>query len=782
MLIKQITFQALMTEIATDNAESRFVARVFFVNNLKTYYTLIAALSDKADIVIRISDDEFCKGEDTVPDLKVLINYLDAHKDNNILLPHIGEYLRIGEVTERNAAYVYSLLNRHVHSKKRVWIPIFSAKGLFQSIVGKLDEERFGNFIFEIDEPPSDFSALAYSKAFASQPGIVNANGLKEWLRLWDDNKVKSGKSYATRQIKQLSPSSGDYELSIVTDPFSYICSLLKESNGKLVKELGTDEQWTSLIPYVSAANGTLERLITEGLNIVKFDPYHILGTWNALDINKKWLFCLWYALGLNQKSDYISYALSKAKAEISVTISLECAILNCIDNTNFDEWLLQRKQALDVLGITELSHEFWAKYDELSDTRLKIKILTGKTHNERTKIIELLSQSLSGGKQPNDFKTILKEKYPDLLLYLSEPEHLEPELSEYISQYKVNKIANRFSLSFSNMAGTINPYDYKTRGQILFDLKGSCDAYFLWMDGMGIEWIDMLLAKVKRQNSSLANPSIVIGAAVLPTITTINMGKADPATISEKKFDALDSLSHIKDKSDCNYHSIIAKQFEMMDKIADIICQAAVKHPDKDIVVTADHGMSRMAAIGFHKTGGISAPSSAIVCNLGRYCEIPMDSKMSSITNTIKEECIIAFKTHNHFTISGNAPGELHGGATPEEMLVPIIHFKKLGQKKETVISDVSYNMASSNVYLDSNGDAALFLTTKGVVKSVKVEINGNQLQAHKTSDGNWMAIISGLSLDQNYLVRIYLNNTYTTETETISVKRKGLVVDDDL
>jgi len=782
VLIKQISLPELMTGIATDNAESRLVARVFFVNNLKTYYTLIAALSDKADIVVRLSDDMFCKGEDTVPDLKALIDYLDQHKDNNILLPHLGEYLRVGEVTERNSACLYSILNRHVHSKKRVWIPIFAAKGLFQLIVGTLDEERFGNALFEIDEAPSDFSALAYSKAFASQPGIVNANGLKSWLQLWDDKKIKSGMSFATRQIKQLSQSSGDYALSIVTDPFSYICSSLKENNAKLIKELGTDEQWTSLVPCVPTANGTLESLVTRALNRVTFDPYQILSNWNTFDSSKKWLFYLWYTLGLNQKSDYISFALSKASTADTVPLSLECAILSCTDNTNFDEWLEQRKDALNSLDIDELSQEFWARYDCLSDARIKIKILTGKTHDERTKIIELLSQSLSEGKQPSDFKTILKEKYPDLVLYLSEPEHLETELSEYISQYKINKVADRFSLSFSNMAGEINPYDYKTRGQILFSLKGSGDAYFLWIDGMGIEWIDMLLAKVKRQNSALVNPFVDIGTAVLPTVTPVNMEKADPATISEKKFDALDSLSHIKDKSDCNYDSIIAKQFEMMDKIADIICQAAAKHPDKDIVVTADHGMSRMAAKGFHKTEGINSPSSATVYNLGRYCEMPSDSKMPSITNTVKEGAVIAFKTHNHFTISGNAPGELHGGASPEEILVPIIHFKKLGQKKVKASVNFSYDLASSEVHLDGNGDAVLTITAKGSVKSVTVEINGNQLQAHATEGDNWNVLISGLSLDQSYSVRIYLNNIFTAETETIHVKRKGLVVDDDL
>jgi len=781
MLINQITLPELLYGIAADKEENRFVARVFFVNNLKTYYSLIDALSDKADVVVRISDDIFCKGADTVPDFHALINFLDERKDKNILLPHLGEYLRIGEVTERNSACLYSILNRHVHSSKRVWIPIFAAKGLFQSIVGVLDEERFGNALFEIDEAPSEFSALAYSKAFAKQPGIVDTNGLKSWLKLWDDKKIKSGMSFATRQIKQLSQSSGDYALTLVTDPFAYICSALKDGNAKLIKELGTDEQWASLVPCVSTANGTLENLVTRALNLVTFDPYQILSNWNTFDFNKRWLFYLWFKLGLNQKSDYISYALSKSSTVDAIRISIECSILSCTDNTNFDEWIEQRNDALKSLGVDALCQEFWAQFDSLNEARIKLKILTGKTHNERTKIIELLSTALTEGKQPNEFKTILNGKYHDLALYLSEPQYLDSELSDYIYNYKINKIADRFSLDFSKSAGKINFYDYKTRGQILFSLKSTCDAYYLWIDGMGIEWIELLLDKVKAHNPALVNPIVTVGTAVLPTITTVNMEKADPDTISEKKYDALDSLSHIKDKSDCNYHSIIAKQFEMMDTIADIICQSAKQHPNKDIVITADHGMSRMAAKGFHKTDGINAPASAAVCNLGRYCEIPSANNVPSVTNTIKEGSVIAFKTHNHFTISGNAPGELHGGASPEEIFVPVIHFKRLGQNKTKVNDEASYDLVSSDVYLESNGETTLYITTKGVANNITVEINGKQLQAHTADGDNWNVLIPGLRLDQDYSIRIYLNNIFTTKEETIRVKRKGMVVDDD-
>ena len=92
--------------------------------------------------------------------------FVHKNSNKNILLPHLAEYMRIGEAIERNAACIYSILNRHVHSTNRVWIPIFSAKSLFQSIVGHLDEERFGNSLIEIENPNAEasvFRALAYS-------------------------------------------------------------------------------------------------------------------------------------------------------------------------------------------------------------------------------------------------------------------------------------------------------------------------------------------------------------------------------------------------------------------------------------------------------------------------------------------------------------------------------------------------------------------------------------------------------------------------------------------
>ena len=784
MDFQQKSLQSVWEYIKNDKDENRFIARVFFINDLSTYYTFINKLADQADITVRLSEEKYCKGADTVPDLKSLIAFLDDNKEKDILIPHIAEYLRVGEVTERKASCLYSIINRHVHSKKRVWIPIFLAEGLFQSVVGPLDEERFGQYLVEIDTPPKDFSATAYATAFAKQKGIVDAIGIREWLKLWDDQKIKTGMSFSTRQIKQISPTNGDYSIKVVADPFNYIKDELIDDNPKLCKNLGTDEQWTSLIPYVSHKS-TMEEIIPKALNMFRFDPNTIIGNWNSMKETDKWAFNLWYQLGLNKSSDYVSFAVSKTASYGNLIKSLECSIIDCQDNTFFDEWVMQRDIVLKKTGYHKPSTMFLEKFDKIADTRVKLKILTGKTHEERSKIIELISIAFRDGKTINDFKSLLQEKYPDLLLYLKPSNYLTGEVKEYFENYKYNKIEDVFSLELSNRSSNVNCLDFDTRGNILYSLKNTAASpYFLWFDGLGIEWIDMLMSKIKGIDSSISllnKEGSYIGTAVLPTITKVNMEKADSETISEKKIDDLDTLSHIKDKSDCNYYSIIAKQFELIDKIAHKIVDTIKSHPEQEVIVTADHGMSRAAAKGFHFTQGYDVPAKATPLNHGRYCELPSEDVKASVTNTIRDGKILAFKTHNHFTFSGYAPGEIHGGASPEELLVPVLHFSK-AKKTASTPKTVNYSVVSSEVNLGLDGNATVLISTDEIADSLVVDYNGKIIEG-KTNDGRlWSVIISGLIAGNSYTIHVYPNNLFTTSEETIVVKRKGLIVDDDL
>lgn len=775
---KKITFDEFIDYIDTDRLSCRLIARIIFVNNLSEYLKLVAVLSEKADIVLHLSDAEFCKGEDTIPDMHSVIDFLDKHKDENILIPNLSEYMRIGNVVESKISSIYSLLNRHVHSSSRIWIPLFYAKELFDTLVGPLPEERFGDAIFELDCTQSEFAVFAYSTEF-DNTGICNANGIRAWLKIWDNGKISSGMSFSTKLIKLLSPTLGGYNLNVISKPFDYIVASLKEVPSKLNESVGSTDNWSNLVTFVRSKI-SIRDLLLRALNVQSFDSSSIMRSWKIMPDFNKWVFWLWYKLGLCDTADYITYALSKASYYQEVPKCLEIAIFDTLESPNFDEWNKMRIEILKEFGNEHLSEDFWDKFDALTNARIKIKLLSSNTLDEQWRVVEIVSNILKNGESLVNYESLINNVCPALYIYLQASKNIENRaLAKYINAYKRAKISNQFSFDLIHQAKNICKFDIDSRNTLLHKIN-NVNSYFLWIDGMGIEWIDLLVYYVNQIDPHFPAPSIWVGYAFIPTITKANMDKTSSTYVTQKIND-LDELSHVKDKSDCNYYVIIAQQFNLIKNFAQKIVDIAKAYPQKDIVITADHGMSRMAALGFHNLESITPPAKAQVKNLGRYCELACSSESqdSFFPNTSLDGNILALETHQRFTSSGNAPGEIHGGATPEELYVPIIKYEMSDAKQKSPA--LTYIIKSNEVYRESDGSVCVEIKTTGNVQSVKIAINGCEFGGKQTSANLWTVRIPGLETEKTYAVQVFINNRYPVSSDKIIVKRRGMIMNDD-
>ena len=782
MIITRKNYQKIIDTLKGDlGLEVRFTTRVIFINNLDSYKKMVADLSGMADEIVNISDSVFCGGEDSVPNLKKVLAHIAESKDKNIVITSVGEYLRFAQKYESSVRCIHSIMTYPAHSAKRVWIPIYDAKDLFQDVVGDLPSERFE--LYELEEEADEFECYVYSNSFSEKSGIVGVRGLRKMFQAWDSLEIESGFSFSTKKVSMIIPTTGNYSVHVIESPLEYIKQHLKSSNSKLVEGLGKESFWERLASYVAISNGTLEDLLEKALNVASFDAQQVVSSWKYLSRNdgfEIWLLWLWYKLGLTAKGDYLAFAIQRAQSSNQIQKEIECAILLCTSNPAFDTWVKERMQALCNMGLVELSTEFWNGFAGITDERTKLKLLSNTTHKERTKIIQIISEALNNNKKIADYKSILSYKYPDLLLYFMESSYLRGDLDDYIRAYKQFKVMDYYDMSISENALDVDTFQYETRSSLLNAIKCSKDAYYLWIDGMGVEWLDMLVEKVVQRKESLNNPVVEIGMAVMPTTTSANMKKADPDTVSYK-FDRFDSLSHIKDKSDCNYFSIIDKQFEMIGSIADLIVQLSNDYPHKSIVVTADHGMSRMAAKAFHEKQGITSPKGAEVKNLGRYCILPNGVSPYDFSHAYKEDDCLAFRDHSHFVCSGYAPGEIHGGASPEEWLVPVIVFPNDQSSKRDIDSSAAYVLLGNSYTLDSHGNVEIQIETSGIVNSLVVEQGMNTFVGRNSKSNRWSVIIPNLQVGKEYLIRVYLNNMYSSKTEVITVKRRGLDVDDD-
>ena len=192
-----------------------------------------------------------------------------------------------------------------------------------------------------------------------------------------------------------------------------------------------------------------------------------------------------------------------------------------------------------------------------------------------------------------------------------------------------------------------------------------------------------MLMSELKKL-STVGSLDCKVARAILPSETEYNHQWEQ----GDEKWDRLDKLSHNGIPDDKDYYSCVATQIERVCEIARRVGELLEIH--NCILVTGDHGSTRLAALMFHSSDNIpiTPPNDATVRMLGRFCELPDDSAITSIDSTevVKSHnfitkcdvnCIV-MKTYEHFKQSGNAVMEVHGGATPEEQLVPVIVIKR--------------------------------------------------------------------------------------------------------
>ena len=761
----------------------RFPCRLVFVSTLAQYKELVLALRAKNPVPIRLSETPFTTGDDAFPQLAAVVECIDKGKNDAYLIEGFGEYLRMAEGNPQFEQKVKSLMAVESISSKRVWIPVFCARGSFFRAVGQLDL-RYDNAFFEVDPPTADCASFKVS-VYPMELNLAKSKsahvGLRAWFRCWEDLSVSSGDVLFTQKTAFFTPTDGAYALRVIADPFSYIQEKISDA-GSLNKSMGTKLQWGWLASEITSATTTVEHLMKKILNVLQFRPEDILSRWNEPDASREnhhWLFWLWYHKGSLPGGDYFAYAIAQAKTPDDIPLAIEIAILDDAFKNNVDTAQVQRRTVLPYFKQEKRSKAFWDRFECVSDNYLKLKLLTDETKDERIRAIKIVGDMLLNGDRMADILFVLDKSFPVLAYYLSHSDAIsESGFKSYFDEYKKQKVENVFDSRIDAEIRKTELLDVTSRNEVLKENTQPGD-FTLWVDGMGLEWVDLLLFFVARKNPKIKS-SFAAAAAMLPTITSANKVWDAWPTDSYRKDDRLDSKSHIKDKSDgVDPIALIDLQFQIIDNLArDIVELVAEKGR---VVVTADHGMSRLAAIHFHKCNPTSIPPDSESCQSCRYCRVPVGYTYSN-DKLYKLGETLVMVTHDHFGVPGYIPGETHGGMTPEEYLVPVMTFSRdehSGVNSKTVVP-VGYKLL--NLAAKQNDAKECTYTVSGSkLSSVKARANNETVAGEKIGDQTWALTFKTLRAGMSYDLEIYPNNISDGKKHRISVSRRGLVIEDD-
>jgi hypothetical protein len=414
-------------------------------------------------------------------------------------------------------------------------------------------------------------------------------------------------------------------------------------------------------------------------------------------------------------------------------------------NDINFSDMYNLRKDILKDLEESNVLHDYVLATIEKGKDR--VYYLTDNTILEKHAIIE----SLDGA---TTIPTTLTKIYPALSEYLNDFKFkcVNAELlTKYFSEYKRQKLTNRISDDFYNKdlefaVDGSSPYNLlKTRGEDL-DKIDHKNTTLYWIDALGAEFIGYIQSR--SQNLGL-KIYIHVVRSNLPTITSLNKDffySWSGVTASTKN---LDIVKH-KAIHDYNYGITkspihLATELSIIDDFLKWTVDHLKLNKAKKVLLVSDHGSSRLAVINEQECK-LEMTSKGEYS--GRCC--PCCNEDVKFEYATQENGYWVLANYDRFKGSRKANVEVHGGATLEEVVIPIIEF-------ELHDDNVSITNLTPITKTSFKKDAEIVLLISCMLSSVSVRINGKHYSVVDVGDNKHKIILSDINKSGKYIADVF-------------------------
>ena len=735
----------------------------FYVVGDDDYENVLGELKQNGISVVHMSD--FCLKGDRFPSVDELVDHfrtLDIdYRANKYVVVGLGEYLAF-----RGSAYASKELGRLKNTTLGNARVILLLRGVFSQATKMID---------------GDPRIKDQQRAFLSTSRNTNINitiiktmedlghgvsmGFKELLRRMEEGVT--GNLYAT---SVMSFENSLFPIRTLEGAYAVIHLLVKDFG--LSEDLGTQEQWNRLLEDVKKHNGNL---------VAVYDKYGIDGD-ICDDLNqyisgleyKNWLAFLY----LKQNEEHLQNGyLQLVVHETNNYEDLKRDLLIRITkfshtDPRFAELYAERKKLLKDFPEEDIA--IFMRENEV-DCDESIYRYTDNTLLEKKAIVKWVSKY--------GVTDVLANVYPALDAYLKkyifECPVLADELTEYFDAYKLQKVTNHISEEFiclvEKYASDISYARLPTRDNAIKSITDKKNSYLYWIDALGVEYLSYIAALAKKKGLSI---HVDIVRSDLPTITAMNKAFYDQWDGGKKyKEDRLDDIKH-KDKGGYFFTKDEAPIYipAELQVIEDAINKAAMElimHHCKSFIIASDHGASRLAVIkkqeSLYETE-TQGEHSGRCCKFFEGCDVPYK---------IEENGYIVLSDYGRFRGSRCANVEVHGGASLEEIVVPVITLtlrKSVGVKINVMNPD--------NILADRrNGtDITVYISDVDSPNDVHLLIDEKRYDAKLVDDTHFAFNLGDIKRAKvkPYVADVYDGNNFIGEI-FFKVKGKTATIKDD-
>ena len=422
--------------------------------------------------------------------------------------------------------------------------------------------------------------------------------------------------------------------------------------------------------------------------------------------------------------------------------------------DSDFQSMYNQRKQWIKNVEESALSAFISGDLITKND-QFQIYYLTDNTSVERQAILKLLSKI----ELTDEVRNALKWIYPDLYWYLR-PYHFtnvpngisNEELDDYFQQYRMQKVANKISEVFLERVDQYSltrPYNcFLTRGSVLERFPQD-KTFLYWLDALGVEYLPFIQNWAKERDLKMTT---YVGRTILPTITSMNRDFYDDWHGNKKTNGKLDDIKHesvpgVKEAQYLEKELGVIKS--VLEDIHNILEQQTAQFDN--VVLVSDHGASRLAVLGGQEVG----------CEMnekgkysGRCCPVNKLDKAPP-TCVTREENFWMFANYQRFGGGRKADVEVHGGATLEEVVVPVIAFS-LKTPKEVKVK------GSSTIKIMPDKTAVLYLACAKSLENAWVKWNDKSYPIQHCEGVDYKVTFTGVTAKQGeYSAEVFENDT---------------------
>ena len=693
-----------------------------------------------------VQTSSFCSGDDKLPDIDGLLSYIVAAglnaKRKKLVVTGLGEYLALRGNDE--ASYTLSRLkDLNVGGAKVVLL----LRGLVSQIAGLLTDPRFDNRRFSlVDKADCD---LSFTLAVPSV-GLSALSGFKAVL-----SELENGRCGNIAVNTAINLDKALFTIHKISNAYEGV--KFSTENFGVLRSCGSEAFWAELLTELNKSNGSLDEVFEKygmGGNLESDFYARIVG-----NDYRNWLYfiCLKYKADTLSNS-YLRLALDKTNSFEDFVGNVLDAIIE-IQHTDmrFSTFYQERKALVEKFRESDIANFVVNNRKVVSES---IYRLTDTTRVEREEIIVWLSQN---GVIPQ-----LEGIYPALAAYLKKYVFKCPELadllSEYFEAYKRQKLSNTLEPDFLYKVDELarSPRKFNrlpTRNEIITGLD-KADTYLYWLDALGVEYLAFIEALAQKRGLSVR---INIARADLPTITAINRDFFDAWQGSKEKNNELDDTKHSNEggynftNNELPIH--LAKELDIITAMIDKAATVLALRNCKRFLIVSDHGASRLAVL---RCKDEQYETDTQGEHSGRCCKL---FKPYDLSFAAEENGYLVLADYGRFKGSRAANVEVHGGASLEEVVIPIIELSlKDGSVTVKLINDIAT--------VDFRAGTKIMLFFNSPVQDVSVILNGKRHPASQIDANHYTVKLPDTTRAGEYPADVYAGDNLI---DKILIKAQG-------